>query len=491
MRVIEKMATLALMSLLVNGSSAGAAGKSATADKIPITTKSEEARKLYLKGRDLTEKLRATDAHKAFEEALAKDKTFALAAFGLANTAASAREFFAETAHAVELAGNASEAEQLMIRGFDAGARGQPNQALELENKLVALVPNDERAHNLLGGLYFGRQEYDKAIAEYEKAVKINPKFSQPYNQLGYAYRFVEKYPQAEKTFKQYIALIPDDPNPYDSYAELLMKTGRFDESIKSYEKAIAVDPNFISAYVGIGNNQMFLGRGADARATFGKLMGVARNDGEKRQALFWTAVSYTHEGQPDQAIGEAKKEAAIAEAGNDRSNLAFDHNLMGNILLEFGRTDEALAQFNEGLDIMSKAEVPAEVNEQFRRNHSFDLARVALAKKDLAGAKSTAETYAKAVGEKKVPFEVRQLHELNGMIAIEDKRLDAAVAELQQANQQDPRVLYLLAVALSAKGDAVQARTYCTKAADFNGLSGNYGYVRKKAKDLLGHLAG
>ena len=62
--------------------------------KVPITTKSEEARQLYLKGRDLQERLRGTDAHEQFRKAAAADKDFALAQLGLANTAPSAKEFF-------------------------------------------------------------------------------------------------------------------------------------------------------------------------------------------------------------------------------------------------------------------------------------------------------------------------------------------------------------------------------------------------------------
>src|SRR4029453_14155469 len=55
----------------------------ADGDKIPITTSSPEARKLYLDGRDLLEKLRATDARRLFEQAVAKDPNFALAYVGL------------------------------------------------------------------------------------------------------------------------------------------------------------------------------------------------------------------------------------------------------------------------------------------------------------------------------------------------------------------------------------------------------------------------
>jgi len=104
----------------------------------------------------------------------------------------------------------------------------------------------------------------------------------------------------------------------------------------------------------------------------------------------------------------------------------------------------------------------------------------------DVSTTKPWAETYARQVAARKIPFEVRQQHELAGRIALEEKDHAAAVAELEQANQQDPRVLYLLAVALQGKGDTRRAREVCTQAADFNGIAPNYAYVRSKAKQML-----
>ena len=455
-------------------------------EKIPITTSSEEARQLYVKGRDLAEKLRVTDGRDLYAQALGKDKTFALAHLGLANTAGTAKEFFDALGQAVVLSGKVSEPERLMIAGADAGAKGDVDRQRESLTKLVAAYPNDERAHNLLGGYHFGRQEYAAAVAEYEKATAINPSFSQPYNQMGYAYRFLYKYPEAERAFKKYIELIPGDPNPYDSYAELLMKMGRFEDSIKNYEKALAIDKNFVASWVGIGNNRMFMGQGEQARQAFARLTAIARNDGERRQAHFWTAMSYLHEGATDKAVAEIEKGAAIAKAAGDKATLSGDWNQIGDILLEGGRADEALARYKDQVAAMDAADVPAEVKEATRRQHLFDEARVALAKKDMAAAKAKSQAYAAAVAAKRIPFEVWQQHELAGRVALEAKDHAAAAAELEQANQQDPRVLYLLAVALQGKGEAAKAREVAARAADYNGLSPTYGYVRGKAKALL-----
>jgi tetratricopeptide (TPR) repeat protein len=464
-----------------------AGGMAATAaDKIPITTSSEEARQLYLKGRDLSEKLRATDARALYQQAATKDPGFALAQVGLANSAGTAKEFFDAAARAVGLAEKASEPEKLVICSLDAGAKGEPARQKDCLTRLLAACPDDERAHNLMGAYHFGRQEYPEAVAEYRKATAINPAFSQPYNQMGYAHRFLGQYPEAERAFQEYIELIPNDPNPYDSYAELLMKMGRFEESIQNYEKALSIDPNFAASYVGIGNDRVFMGQPAEARKAYAKLLANARNDGEKRLAHFWTAMSYVHEGKTDEAVAEIQKMAAIDQAGKDLVALSGTLAQTGNILLEAGRVDEAESNFRDRLATIDKAEVAAQVKDAAHRQALFDEARVALARNDVASAKAKASEYDKSVVARSIPFEVRQSHELVGRIALAEKRYAAAAAELRQANQQDPRVLYLTAVALQGKGDVLAAKEVGVKAADFNGLSNTYGYVRGKAKAML-----
>ena len=459
----------------------------AAAGKIPITSSSEEARTLYLKGRDLSEKLRATDARRYYEQAAAKDPGFALAYIGLANTSGTNREFVEAVTKAAGLTAKISDGERHMVLALEATLKSDPAGVLRHYSDLVALFPNDERAQTLLGNTYFGRQEYQKAIEHFVKATKINAAFSQPYNQMGYAYRFIEKYGEAEAAFKKYVELIPDDPNPYDSYAELLMKIGRFDESIAMYNKALAIDANFVASYIGIGNDQIFKGQPAAARETFAKIAKVARNTGERRTAHFWTAASYVHEGATDKALAEIEANYALSGAEQDGGTQSGDLNLMGDILREAGRLDEALAKYGKAVEVSEAAQLPAEAKAATRRNHLFEQARVAVARHELATAKAKAADYGKEVAVRRVPFEVRQQHEIEGLIALEEKRYAAAVQAFGKGNQQDPCILYLTAVALKGAGDAARAAEMTGKAAAFNQLSFNYGYVRAKALKMKG----
>ena len=482
-----RLSACVLLVTLGAGANPVFAGAAGPADKIPITTSSEGARKLYLQGRDLAEKLRATDARRFYEQAVAADKAFALGYIGLANTSGTTREFIDATTHAATLAGQVSEGERQMILALEAGMKGDPAGVLAHYTELVRLFPNDERAQTLLGNTYFGRQDYDAAVKHFVKATTINAAFSQPYNQMGYAYRFLERFEDAEKAFKKYTQLIPTDPNPYDSYAELLMKMGRFDESIKMYEKALSLDRNFVASYVGIGNAHLCMGHPDQARAAFAKLASVARNTGERRQARFWTAAAYVHEGATDKALEELKALSALAEAEHDGASVSADRNLMGDVLREAGRFDEAAAKYSESVAVIEKAEVPEAVKEATRRNYLFEQGRVAVGKNDLTTARARAAEYARQVAVRTIRFEVQQQHELAGLIALSEKRGAAAAQEFSGANQQDPRILYLTAVALRDAGDPQRASGLAAKAAKFNGLSFSYGYVRRQAGNVIG----
>ena len=455
-------------------------------DAVPLTSASEEARKLYLQGRTLAEQLRAHDGRVLFEQAAAKDPSFAMAHYQLAVNSATAKDFFGHLKEAVALSDKASEGERLTILALEAGGNANPTKALEYSKELVAKYPGDERAHFTLGNAYFGQQQYDQAIAEYQKSATINPRFSPAYNSLGYAYRPLERYEEAEAAFKKYIELIPDDPNPYDSYAELLMKTGRFDESIAQYRKALAVDPHFSNSRVGIATNLMLQGKHAEGAAEMDKFYAAARDDGDRRFALFAKGVILVDAGKTDAAVKEIQKEYDLDTKLADSANMSGDALLIGNILLDAGRTDAAAKQFWQALDVVEKSSLSDEVKQDTRLADHYNRARVALAKGDLTTATTEAKAYADGAAARQNDFRVRQSHELMGSISLKEKQYDEAITHLGQANQQDPQVVYLTALAYAGKGDGAKAKKLAAKAANANVFPlASYVFVREKAKKM------
>src|SRR5262249_12437524 len=76
-------------------------------------------------------------------------------------------------------------------------------------------------------------------------------------------------------------------------------------------------------------------------------------------------------------------------------------------------------------------------------------------------------------VEAKKVRVEVRQSHELAGLVAVHAKEWDTALAELGKAGTQNPRVTYLTGLAWQGKGDQAKAAEAFKSVADYNQLNG------------------
>ena len=467
---------------------ASSSSANATNGKIAITTASEEARKEFLAGRDLSEKLRITDSIQHYDKAISLDPNFALAHLNRAQVSPTAKEFFEHLKHAVTHSDKASDGERMLIQAAEAGANANPTKQKDILDKLVAAYPNDERAHFTLGGYYFGQQNFAQAISHYKKATELDPTYSTAFNILGYAYRQNEQYADAETAFKKYIELIPNDPNPYDSYAELLLKTGRFDEAITQYNKALAIEPTFLNSYFGIAAALTYKGNAADAAAELQKITEKARTDGERRTALFGQMVVAADSGKFDQALAEVEKQYALGQKTNDIPAMAGDLQLKGNILLEMGRHDDAKKAYEEALRITtSDAGLSQAVKDNAALFHHYNLARVAIGKKDFATAKTETETFKRGAETAKNQNQIKQAHELAGMTALAEKSYDQSIAELLQSNQQNPNNLYLLGEAYEGKGDAAKAKDSFTKAAKFNSLPQlNYAFVRTKANHRL-----
>jgi len=464
------------------GGVATAPSGNASSGKIPTTSASEEARKEFTQGRDLAERLLIQDSIQHFDKAISLDPTFALAELNRANVSPTGKEFFEHLNKAVSLAGKASEGEQLLIQGTEAGANGNTTKQHELLEKLVAAYPNDERAHFNLGGYYFGQQDFSSAIQHYKKATEIAPNYSPAYNILGYAYRQNGDYAKAEEAFKKYIQLIPNDPNPYDSLAELFLKMGKFDDAITQYRKALSIDSNFINSHLGIGAALMYQRKADEAAAEFNKITAKARSDGERRTALFANMVLAADSGKLDQALAEADKQYSLGEKTNDVPAMVGDLQLKGNILLEMGKPDDAKQMFEKALKMTADSNLSSEIKDNAKVQQHYNLAVVALGKKDLATAKQESEEFRKGAEASKNAAQVKQVHELAGQIALEEKRFDEAIAELTQSNQQNPYNLYRLCQAYQGKGDA-KAKDSCNSAATFNSLPQlNYAFVRTKA---------
>src|SRR5919112_1897712 len=124
-----------------------AGNTTAVRGKMPLSTESAEAKKLYGDGLAMFDQVKFHDACEQFLKAAAKDPNFAMAHYQLAITTPSPKEAREHVKHAVALADKASQGERLQILGLEAAFNGDPSKSLEYAKEASQKYPDDERLH--------------------------------------------------------------------------------------------------------------------------------------------------------------------------------------------------------------------------------------------------------------------------------------------------------------------------------------------------------
>ena len=76
-------------------------------------------------------------------------------------------------------------------------------------------------------------------------------------------------------------------------------------------------------------------------------------------------------------------------------------------------------------------------------------------------------------------------------MLALHQGDPQTALTELEQANAQNPIVLYLMAKAAFDLGDVERAQSLARSAAHFNQLTPNFAFIKSKADRLVELVSG
>ena len=452
--------------------------------EIPVTTSSDEARQLFLQGRNLLDAAQPDAARSYFVQAVKLDAGCAQAHLALAEIASTEEQRSAALKRAVALANSVSEGERRMIIAVAAARNDNSNAQLNQYRELMDLYPDDGRARVLFGEFYERQGDYVNAIRFYEAAIELDPELSPAYRRLGDAHRARGRYRQAEGAFAEFVALNPSEPNAHSFLAELMMKTGRFEESIEHYERAVALDSGFRPARVGIGNNLIFLDRPEEALRTFQELYESAGGDAGRISALRWRAATHLHQEDHESALTELQAAYALAQESDDVAALTDLLELMADILLEGGQADAALSRYAESLAVLEDADVPETVKHIALTNHVYHQARVATAQREFTTAKLKLTEYRKSLRE--TAGARNRFNEIFGLIALAEGNMEIAVRRLELSDLQDPRVTYWLALAYRDLGREEEARKNCRRAAEFNAPRIEFAFVRAKARRLL-----
>jgi serine/threonine protein kinase/tetratricopeptide (TPR) repeat protein len=282
-------------------------------------TENPEAYQLYLKGRYFWNRFSPTDHQKAaqyFNQAIAKDPTYALAYTGLADTyGASATNGWIPSTEAYPK------------------AMAAVKKALELDETLA-------EAHCTSGALtMFYLLDWATAEREYKRAIELNPNYSETFevysylltatgrlteaieiarrgseldplsiplsNDLGQAYYLARRYDEAIKQYQKTNEMDPSHNGTYSGLGYAYDQKGMYAEAIASYQKGIALSERTTAFLAAMGHAYAASGRKGEALKILDEMKEVSK---QKYVSPYDLAILYTGLGDKDQAIEQLNK---------------------------------------------------------------------------------------------------------------------------------------------------------------------------------------
>ena len=221
-------------------------------DLSKIRTVNADAYDLYLKGRFYWNERNPAAIKESigyFQQAIAKDPSFALAYVGLSDAynignimgAYSAKQSLPEAkaaaTKALELDPSLAEAHAALgmeKSHYEFDFPGAQKEFL----KAIELNPNSAYAHLFYSNCYLAPMgRMPEAIIENRKALELDP-LSLPINNfMGMTYMFAGDYEKSYQQFQHTIAMDPTFPLAHTYFSFLLKITGRYEEGIQEYEK--------------------------------------------------------------------------------------------------------------------------------------------------------------------------------------------------------------------------------------------------------------
>jgi serine/threonine protein kinase/tetratricopeptide (TPR) repeat protein len=273
----------------------GLAGKNVESAEMPIadvTTRSMEAYRYYMEGKENLRKFYFDDARIAFEKAVALDPDFAMAYYSLAFANYNLENIEASNAaikRAKALSLKTTEKERLYIEAdYVWIVEKDSTKSDRILQEIVEKYPKEKGAFVTLGISYSSRGTFDKAIVDLNKALELDPNYGEAHNELGYAYLRMGDYSKAVEHLKIYVSLSPGEANPLDSLAEAYFDMGRLDEAIANYKETLKINPDFDSSYFCIGYIYGLKTDYAEAMRWMDKFIATTPSSEKKRTGYLW-----------------------------------------------------------------------------------------------------------------------------------------------------------------------------------------------------------
>ena len=194
----------------------------------------------------------------------------------------------------------------------------QLEQALQCQQKAVALAPDLAEAHCRIAFVSAQLGRYAQAVASYRRTLELDPKSRQALNDLANLMWREEQGTEALALHRRVLELYPDFAAGHCDLGNALLRRFKLDDAVECYRKALTADPKFALAHYNLGVTYGLLRKKDAAIQSFEAALRLQPDNGpaamnllsEMQQVCDWSRCDELYEivrrtvlERPDEAI--------------------------------------------------------------------------------------------------------------------------------------------------------------------------------------------
>jgi len=142
------------------------------------------------------------------------------------------------------------EIEQILLQGVNLMQTGKMPEAESVFKTVIQSHPDTAEAYQLLGLIYAGREDYERAQQCFKEAVRIEPNNAAYNSNYANTLQDTWKIEESLTYYQKAIDLKPDFVDAHFNMGNSYRKLQRFPEALKCYESGKKLNPHYLKCYL-------------------------------------------------------------------------------------------------------------------------------------------------------------------------------------------------------------------------------------------------
>lgn len=226
--------------------------------------------------------------------------------------------------------------------GLALRSLGQAGPAMEALRRAIHLQPRFPEALHALGRMLHSAGNYPAAIDCFRGLTELRDHDPAAHTSLGAACQMLGDLETARQCYERAVELAPDYPDAHSNLGTVYQGLRQMEEAEHSFRRALAIDPAHEDALAGLAANLDRRGRYED-----GLELIESRLPSTHTELTVTGAQLLRHSGRSSEAADLLL--AALQGNGLTKSGRQRLHFILGDVLDDLGRYDQAFEQYRSG----------------------------------------------------------------------------------------------------------------------------------------------